>query len=201
MGMRDNIRREYTEKQVYSAPAEFKQECKANVTGKASLNTVQGNALIAFLSDGLLMAPGLRIDEAGPNIKKFEIEDAFAFRINKVAYIKTAAGELTFGTAWTVNDDNAEANIYGAFLFQINASGTVSVKAAKQDQDYTTRAAAVAALPAPDTNNIAIGYVVVRTKDEQTWTADTSDLGDDTTELISTEFVDGDVAALPALIS
>ncbi len=204
MSMSDNISREYTEKQVFRAPAEFNGDVSLNkgatgdLTGKASENTTQGNALINFLGDGILSAPGLKIDSTP---EKFEIDDAFAYRLNKLVYVKDAAGELTFGAAHTVNAGSEAGNKWGAILVQINAAGAVSTKVSDADQAYDTRAEAVAALPDADAENVAIGYIVIQTEDsEVSWTADTDDMTDGS-DVETAEFVDGDVRALPALIS
>ncbi len=168
------------------------------VTGAASTNTAQGNALIDFLSDGILSAPGLKIDSGGPTPEKFEIDDAFAHRINKIVRVKDAAAELTFSDAHVVSSTGG--NKWGAILIQVNAAGAVSTVVESADQSFDTRAEAVAALPDAAAENVAIGYIVIQTKDGVSWTANTDDMTDGS-DVETAEFIDGAVNALPAPIA
>lgn len=83
---------------------------------------------------------------------------------------KAAATALTFTAAHVV-----AASLYGIILIQMDNAGTVSTKVPSATQSYATAAAALAALPAADSGNVAIGRIAIA-NNAGTWTANTDDL-------------------------
>ena len=103
---------------------------------------------------------------------------AFQFRIDGVTATKAAVAAGTAFTGGTINVGATAGFFYGGWVFQVNASGTISALPTTGNQVYTTAAAALAAAQAvtPTTAYVAIGYVVVQTKTGAAWTAGTDDL-------------------------
>ncbi len=95
---------------------------------------------------------------------KYKTTTTSLYRINGAQYTKTAEDNLEL-TAGTVNDGEDEGDFFGVWLVQINAAGAVTTKRPAADQVYATAAAAIAALPAPDANQIALGYILIETTD------------------------------------
>lgn len=88
---------------------------------------------------------------------------------------KAAATAITFSGAHVV-----VASHYGIILVQINNAGTVSTKVPLASQEYDTAAEAEAALPAPDTGNVAVAKILILA-DSGNWVANTDSLTDDLT--------------------
>jgi hypothetical protein len=86
---------------------------------------------------------------------------AFTYVIDGVPYSVDAATGLEFSAANTINTGAAASALWGAWLFQINAAGTISTKPAGglSDQIYATGQEALDALPDVDSGNIAIAYL------------------------------------------
>jgi hypothetical protein len=99
----------------------------------------------------------------------------FEYRINGATY-SAAAVETAFTAADTINTGTAAGSFWGIWLVQINALEVISTKSPSADQVYTTEALAIAALPAVDTDNVSMGYVVVQSNSGAAWTAQTDDL-------------------------
>lgn len=115
---------------------------------------------------GLLHTVGLAID-AVP--EKFQ----FGLHVGAVAGVlfeKAATTAKTFTAAHVIT-----ANKFGVILVQETVAGVVSTKVPLSPQAYNDAASALAALPAPDADNIAIGYIAIA-NNAGDWTANTDDL-------------------------
>jgi hypothetical protein len=126
--------------------------------------------------NGILTNPRLEVDNrtvAAATIIALRCGH-FDYLIDGVAYHKDPETAIAFTAAHVV-----ALNQWGAILVQIDAAGTVSTKVTGATQttplDYATAALAIAALPAPDAGNVAVGFVLVES-DAGTWTANTDDL-------------------------
>ena len=92
-------------------------------------------------------------------------------------YTKAATDNLVFSAAYTINKDTAVGSFWGAFLVQVVPStGVVSTKAYAADQVFANEAAAIANLPQPDADKVALGSITVEAKADSKWTANTDDL-------------------------
>ena len=156
-----------------------------------NLYTARVNSLIDYLSDGLLISSDLAISGTA---EEFKTTATAAYTIGGLCYTKAAADGLTFTAADTINADAAEGDFFGAWLVQIDAAGTISTKSPAEDQVYTSSELAIAALPAADTGNIAIGYIAIGAKTDASWTANTDDM---TSDCASATFVDATLKTLP----
>jgi hypothetical protein len=186
-----------THKVVFAAPAALGEDRTiavpdANVTlANIAVSVGKINDLIAYLSDGLHIAGDLAI---GGDADKFQTTEIAVYTIGGVMKTKATAGALTFTGTETVNNDEVATAMWGIWLVQIDAAGTISTKAAGADMTYTSGALAIAALPAPDAANVAMGYILIASPSGAKFTAGTTAMTG-----IST-FVDGDIKALPTAI-
>jgi len=135
--------------------------------------TALANALQASFKDGLLSIGTLAID-ATP--EDFKTTTTAYYRLGSIQYAKAAATGISFSAADTINVGAASGSFWGVWLVQVNAAGAVSTKSPSADQVYASEAAAIAALPAVDAGNIAMGYITVNANDDVAWTANTDDL-------------------------
>lgn len=131
------------------------------------------NSLRSYVADGMLQIGTLAIS-AVP--EKFKTTTEAIFRIGGLPYTKAATDNLVFSAADTINTGSAAGDYWGIWLVQINAAGTVSTKSPAADQVYASEAAAIAALPTADANNIQIGYITVEANNGTDWVANTDDL-------------------------
>ncbi len=152
----------------YDAGALFK--CGANGVFVPYADAV---ATAGNLADGLLAHGTLAITT---NTAKFKTTTTSYIRLSSIQYADAATDDLVFSANYTINDEEAAGKLFGAFLVQVNAAGTISTLAVAADQGYATSALAVAALPAAATGNVAIGYIVVQAKEATKWTANTDDM-------------------------
>ena len=134
------------------------------------------NGLRTFLAgDSIINPTVVAIGSTPENVAT----SAFQFMIDGVAELKAA---VTVGTAFTdadtINTGAASGSYWGAWLVQIAAGGTITTHSVGADQVYADEAAAIAALPAAEAGNLAIGYVTVNAKDDVDWVAATDDLTD-----------------------
>lgn len=146
-----------------------------------------GDSLIATLPDGgiaigtdgvlvpvaQVMADGIVVDgdlAISATAEKFKTTQTAAFVINAVSHLKAATDNLVFSEAHVI-----ELSKFGVILIQIDAAGTVSTKVPKTPQDYVDAPTALAALPAADAGNVALGYIAIA-NDGVEWTANTDDL-------------------------
>lgn len=102
--------------------------------------------------------------------EKFKTTQTAAFMIGGVSHTKAATDNLTFSDAHVIT-----ASKFGVILIQINAAGTVSTKVPASPQAYDNAGAALAALPAADAGNVALGYIAIE-NNAGDWTANTDDL-------------------------
>lgn len=130
-----------------------------------------------------LVTKGTLLIDATP--EKFKTTTTATYVINGVTYTKTAATAILFTAAHVVT-----ASKFAVILIQINAAGTISTKVPLATQAYNSAALALAALPAPDAGNVALGYIAIAAK-AATWTANTDDLTNGS-DLTTATFVDAD---------
>lgn len=135
------------------------------------------NALRTYLADGLLqiativVSPGTATD--------FKFSTASIYTIAGLPYTKAITDTLPFTTADTINLAGAATTAHwGAWQVRINAAGAVSTVHATYtsgtDQDYSTEALAIAALPAITSGYVQVGYITVQGLASTAWTATTS---------------------------
>lgn len=138
------------------------------------------NAAQDSFKDGLL-AIGTLVIDATP--EKFKTTTTAIVRIGSIQYSKSAATAIQFSDAHIVS-----ATKFGVILVQVDAAGTVSTKVPLSTQAYDSAPLALAALPAADAGNVALGYIAIAA-DAGDWTANTDDLTD-ASDLTTAEFVD-----------
>ena len=110
--------------------------------------------------------------------EKFKTTTTAYYQIARNRRTKTATDDLTFSQNYTINAAEDSGQFWGAFLIQIDTDGNISTKAVSLDQAYATEAAAVAALPAPDSGNVVLGWIALRTNIDAKWTANSDDMDD-----------------------
>lgn len=115
--------------------------------------------------------------------EQFKTTATVGYFVYGVACSKSAATGLTFTAAHVV-----AASKFGVVLVQVNAAGTISTKVPAATQSYDTAAAALAALPEPDSDKVALGYIAIA-NNAGAWTANTDDLTDGS-DLTTATFVD-----------
>jgi hypothetical protein len=125
-----------------------------------------GVDLVLAAQDGILSTAGLAID-AVP--EKFKVA-AHVVRVGGAWCEKAAETAIVFTAAHVVS-----ATKFGVILVQMTAAGVVSTKVPLSPQVYASAGAALAALPAADANNVAIGYIAIAA-DAGDWTANTDDM-------------------------
>lgn len=134
----------------------------------------------AMPDSGLLVAGGLAIHSTP---EQFKTTATAEYLVNRRYKTKAGTTGLTFTAAHTVT-----ASKYGVILVQINAAGTISTKVPSATQAYNTAALALAALPAPDSGNVPLGYIAIA-NNAGDWVANTDDLTDGS-DLTTATFVD-----------
>jgi hypothetical protein len=117
--------------------------------------------------DGLLADGGLAIS-ATP--EKFKTTSIAEMRVGGRVFTKAATDNLTFTAAHVIT-----ASKFGVVLVQSTGAGTISTKVPGTPQAYASAALALAALPAPDANNIPLGHIAIA-NNAGDWTANTDDL-------------------------
>lgn len=153
--------------------------------------TLSSSRVRAALTDGVLQHGTLAID-AVP--EKFKTTTVLYWRRNGIQFTKAATTALVFASAYTINTAAVAGIKYGVFLVQITDTGTITTKAPAADQSYASAALAIAALPAVDTGNTRIGYIVVGAPTGADWVATTDDLTA-ASDVSSVSFVDETVVA------
>lgn len=131
------------------------------------------NSLRSYVADGMLQIGTLAIS-AVP--EKFKTTTETIYRIGGLPYTKVATDNLVFSAADTINTGAAAGDYWGVWLVQVDAAGTVSTKSPAADQVYASEAAAIAALPTVDANNIQLGYITVEANNGTDWVANTDDM-------------------------
>lgn len=133
------------------------------------------NALQASFKDGLLSIGTLAISGTLP--EDFKTTTTAYTRKGSIQYSKAAEDDLDFTAAGTINTAAAAGQYWGIWLVQIVPStGVISTKAPSVDQVYASTGAALAALPAVDTGNVALGHIRVQSKEATAWIANTDDM-------------------------
>lgn len=116
-----------------------------------------------------LIIPGLLAIDAVP--EKFKlITDTVVYTVGGVVKTKAPATAIAFSAAHKIT-----ALTHGAVLVQVNASGTVSTKVVAATQAYATAQLAISNLPLADTNEVAVGYILIEAGAAD-WDAQTDDL-------------------------
>lgn len=122
------------------------------------------------------------------------------FKTTTIA-VYTVAGQLKTKAATTALVFTAghvvTASKFGIILVQINAAGTISTKVPGATQAYNSAPLALAALPAPDAGNVALGYIAIA-NNAGDWTANTDDLTDGS-DLTTATFVDATPSSMVPL--
>lgn len=119
--------------------------------------------------DGTFSVAGLAKDTVPA---QFKTTRTARYKIAGVTYSKVATTGIAFTAAHVVT-----ASKFGIVLVQINAAGTISTKVPVTPQAYNDAAAALAALPAADAANVALGYIALN-NNAIDWTANTHALTD-----------------------
>lgn len=148
-------------------------------------------AVTPALSDALLVDGNLAID-AVP--EKFKTTQTAAYLVNGISRTKAATTALTFTAAHVIT-----AAKFGVILIQINAAGTISTKVPVSPQAYNDAPTALAALPAVDAGNVALGYIAIE-NNAGDWTANTDDLtnGSDVTTAAFTDATESSIGGAKA---
>lgn len=122
-------------------------------------------------SNAVLSPAGLAIHSTP---EQFKTTLRFVGRLNGETFGKAATTALTFTAAHVVT-----ASKFGIVLVQITPAGVVSTKCPGATQTtamaYNTAALALAALPAVDAGNVAMGYIAIANNTGD-WTGNTDDL-------------------------
>ena len=147
-----------------------------------------------LMGDGLLSIGTLLISATAED---FKTTTTAYYRIDGIQYSKAATDNLSFSAADTVNTGAAAGSYWGVWLVQVNAAGTVSTKSPAADQVYASEGAAIAALPAVDADNVALGYITVQSNDTDAWVANTDDLTP-TSDCLDANFTDATPLAFTA---
>ena len=157
---------------------------------KALANLLRTN----LMGDGLLSIGTLLISATAED---FKTTTTAYYRIDGIQYSKAATDNLSFSAADTVNTGASAGSFWGIWLVQVNAAGTVSTKSPAADQVYASEAAAIAALPTVDADNVALGYITVQSNDTDAWVANTDDLTP-TSDCLDANFTDATPLAFTA---
>lgn len=141
----------------------FKQVARRFGSRKMALGLLQSN--------GVLYPAGLAIHSTP---EQFKTTNRFVGRLNGETFGKAATTALTFTAAHVVT-----ASKYGVVLVQITPTGTISTKVPAATPTtamaYADSATAIAAVPAADAGNVAVGYILIN-NNAGDWTANTDDL-------------------------
>jgi hypothetical protein len=132
------------------------------------------NDIRTYVADGMLAIATITVS-AG-DATDFKTTTTAIYRIAGTHYTKAATDTLSFSAADTINTGAGAGTLWGIWLVQINAAGTVSTKPGAVDMTYANEAAAIAALPAVDADNIQIGYITVQGLEATEWVANTGNL-------------------------
>lgn len=134
----------------------------------AAYTATQALDIVLAAQDGILSTAGLAINAAP---EKFNV-GAHVARVGGVWVEKAADAAKTFSAAHVIT-----ANKFGVILVQMTNAGVISTKVPASPQAYNSAGAALAALPAADAGNVAIGYIAIE-NNAGDWTANTDDLTD-----------------------
>jgi len=141
--------------------------------------------LLVMGTEGLISAPTFSVNAAP---EKFDTT-AFVGRAASTFVEKAAAAAQLFTAAHVIS-----LATFGVVLFQMDSAGTITSKVPLATQAYPTAAQALAALPAPDANKVALGYLAIAAKAGTAWTANTDDLTNGS-DVATAAFTSGAVTA------
>lgn len=152
------------------------------------------NAADAYALAGVRQHGTLTIDVVP---EKFKTTTTAIWRRAGVQFTKAAQTAIVFSAAHPVT-----ASMFGVILIQVSDAGTVSTKIPGATQTtamaYASAPLALAALPAVDTGNVALGYIAIAAK-AALWTANTDDLTA-ASDLTTATFVNATLATAPAAL-
>jgi hypothetical protein len=152
------------------------------------------NEFRTYLSSAVLQHGTLAVD-AVP--EKFKTTTTAIWRRGGIQFSKAAQTAIVFTAAHPVT-----ASKFGIILVQVTDAGVVSTKIPGATQTtamaYNTAPLALAALPAVDANNTALGYIAIAAK-AALWTANTDDLTNGS-DLTTATFVNATAATIPAAL-
>ena len=157
-------------------------------------NTTFSDSLRDYLADGLLVDGTLAISTAPA--EDFKTSSISTYTIGGITYTKSAIDSMSFTEAYTVNAGADSIAVWGVFLVQVNAGGTVSTLAPSADQVYADSLTAISALPSATASNVRLGYILIQNGYESAWTANTSDMTP-ASDCLQSVFVDYPVKVLP----
>ena len=132
-----------------------------------------GTRVKTLEDDAILANAGLAVSATAT---KFKTTKTLVLREDEIQFAKVPEDLLVFSENYTINTAAGVPLVFGAFLVQSTKYGVISTKAVSANQVYTSAALAIAALPAADAGNTAIGYIVIGSKASTAWTANTDDM-------------------------
>lgn len=143
------------------------------------------NALVAYAAgDGVLTKAGL---DVGATPEEVETNAAIVYRIGGELFSAAIDSGFAFSAAHVVT-----AEKFGAVLVQVDASGTFATKVGEATQTtamaYDSADEAVAALPDPDADHVAVGHIIIEA-DSGNWVANTDSLTDDLEDVTFVDYV------------
>ncbi len=124
--------------------------------------------------DGVSQVGGLAVSAVAA--EEFKTTQESVYYIGGVECTKAATDGLSFTSTGTINTAAEAGQYWGIWLVQITSTGVISTKSPSADQVYTTSTLAIADKPDPDTDNVELGYILVRSNSGATWTANADDL-------------------------
>jgi hypothetical protein len=141
---------------------------------------VDVNAVRNFLADGMLTIGTVIISATAT---RWKTTTTLAYKIAGIVYTKVAtdSSNTVFTTAGTINTGGAASALWGAWLVQIDATGTFSTKApggGTTDQVYASEALAKAAAIAlgPDASNVQVAVITIQGLVSTAWVANTGNM-------------------------
>jgi hypothetical protein len=151
--------------QGYGSPALAAAALPAADSGKTAIGYFI--ILADRLTNGLQAIATLAISATAT---KFQTTTLAKVVIGGVSYDVPIQDLLTFSAAHVVSTTK-----FGVILVQSDANGVISTKVPGSPQTYADAPTALAALPAADTGNVALGYITIHAGGVD-WTANTSAL-------------------------
>lgn len=151
----------------------------ASVVGADLSADVQAmiNGLRTYLANGMKTIGTIIVSA---DATKFKTTTILSYVISGVSYVKAITDNLAFAAANAANTVGATGTataVWGVWLIEINAAGTVLAKpGAGAPQVYTTEALAIAALPTVTAGSCQIGYITVQNLINVGWVGTTSNL-------------------------
>ncbi len=156
------------------AIAEIITDHATNIAAIAA-NKTATNLLLSRLQSSVMQNGTLAISATA---EKFKTTTTTYALVNGIGVTKAATDNLVFSAGDTINTAPGTGDFHGAWLVEMDIAGNIATKPAGglSDQVYTSKALAVAALPAATTDKVAIGYITVQASTDSAWTANTDDM-------------------------